>query len=199
MPRQVRTFLIVNTLGLHARAAAQLVQTANRYRSEVLVEKDGMEVNGKSIMGVLTLAAAKGAQITVSVEGDDSSQALEALAKIIITPGASPKEEIRVTPITRTIEGKEHKISLGKFGQFSGHLVDGGLGGSVKITNPPGADPLHHEYLQGQTTTMTYNDAGQNWKFEGSNYMFGTFEVDNERYEKFAAGLAQKMAGMKKN
>lgn len=71
MPRQVRTFLIVNTLGLHARAAAQLVQTANRFRSEVLVEKDGMEVNGKSIMGVLTLAAAKGSQITVSTEGDD--------------------------------------------------------------------------------------------------------------------------------
>jgi phosphocarrier protein HPr len=83
MPRQSRNFAIVNALGLHARAAAQLVQTANRFRSEVLVEKDGMEVNGKSIMGVLTLAAAKGAQITVSVEGDDSSQALEALAKVI--------------------------------------------------------------------------------------------------------------------
>ncbi len=83
MPRQSRTFAIVNALGLHARAAAQLVQTANRFRSEVLVEKDGMEVNGKSIMGVLTLAAAKGAQITVSAEGDDSGQALEALAKVI--------------------------------------------------------------------------------------------------------------------
>ncbi|HET6436455.1 MAG TPA: HPr family phosphocarrier protein [Anaeromyxobacter sp.] len=83
MPRLVRTFTIVNTLGLHARAAAQLVQAANRYRSEVLVEKDGMEVNGKSIMGVLTLAAAKGAQITVSVEGDDGELALEALAQII--------------------------------------------------------------------------------------------------------------------
>ncbi len=83
MPRHVRTFVIINSLGLHARAAAQLVQTANRFRSEVLVEKDGMEVNGKSIMGVLTLAAAKGAQITVSVEGDDSELALGALAKII--------------------------------------------------------------------------------------------------------------------
>jgi phosphocarrier protein len=83
MPRQVRTFVIVNALGLHARAAAQLVQTANRFRSEVLVEKDGMEVNGKSIMGVLTLAAAKGAQITVSAEGDDCEQALNALAKVI--------------------------------------------------------------------------------------------------------------------
>ncbi len=83
MPRLSRTFVIVNSLGLHARAAAQLVQTANRFRSEVLVEKDGTEVNGKSIMGVLTLAAAKGAQITVSVEGEDSDQALQALAKVI--------------------------------------------------------------------------------------------------------------------
>ncbi len=83
MPRLVRTFVITNSLGLHARAAAQLVQTANRFRSEVLVEKDGMEVNGKSIMGVLTLAAAKGAQITVSVEGDDCELALTALARII--------------------------------------------------------------------------------------------------------------------
>ena len=63
MARLERTFLIVNALGLHARAAAQLVQTANRYQSEIHVEKDGMEVNGKSIMGVLTLAAAKGTQI----------------------------------------------------------------------------------------------------------------------------------------
>jgi len=83
MARQVRTFIIVNTLGLHARAAAQLVQTANRFRSEVQVEKDGMEVNGKSIMGVLTLAAGKGAEITISVEGDDSELALGALAKVI--------------------------------------------------------------------------------------------------------------------
>lgn len=83
MTRQVRTFVIINTLGLHARAAAQLVQTANRFRSEVLVEKDGMEVNGKSIMGVLTLAAAKGSEIKVSVEGDDSEPALGALATLI--------------------------------------------------------------------------------------------------------------------
>jgi len=81
--RHERTFLIVNTLGLHARAAAQLVQTANRYRSEIHVEKDGMEVNGKSIMGVLTLAAAKGSQITVSVEGDDADAAMLALAAVI--------------------------------------------------------------------------------------------------------------------
>ncbi len=78
-----RTFLIVNTLGLHARAAAQLVQTANRYRSSILVEKDGMEVNGKSIMGVLTLAAAKGTQIVVRCDGDDAEEAMGSLAVII--------------------------------------------------------------------------------------------------------------------
>jgi phosphocarrier protein len=83
MPRQERTFTILNTLGLHARAAAQLVQVANRYRSEIQVEKDGMQVNGKSIMGVLTLAAAKGTQIIVSCEGQDEVAAMEALAKVI--------------------------------------------------------------------------------------------------------------------
>ncbi len=83
MPRQERTFLIINVLGLHARAAAQLVQAANRYRSEIHVEKDGLSVNGKSIMGVLTLAAAKGTEITVSCEGDDASEAMVALASVI--------------------------------------------------------------------------------------------------------------------
>jgi phosphocarrier protein HPr len=83
VPRQERTFVIVNTLGLHARAAAQLVQTANRFRSEIHVEKDGMSVNGKSIMGVLTLAAAKGSQVSVACEGEDAEAAMAALAKLI--------------------------------------------------------------------------------------------------------------------
>ena len=83
MARNERTFTIVNTLGLHARAAAQLVQTANRFRSEIHVEKDGMTVNGKSIMGVLTLAAAKGSLIAVCCEGEDADAAMAALAKII--------------------------------------------------------------------------------------------------------------------
>jgi phosphocarrier protein HPr len=83
MPRHERRFTIVNTLGLHARAAAQLVQVANRFRCEIHVEKDGMEVNGKSIMGVLTLAAAKGSTVTVSVDGEDADGAMAALAKII--------------------------------------------------------------------------------------------------------------------
>ncbi len=83
MARLQRTFLIVNTLGLHARAAAQLVQTANRFQSEVLVERDGQSVNGKSIMGVLMLAAAKGTEIQVVCEGPDAEPALAALARLI--------------------------------------------------------------------------------------------------------------------
>jgi hypothetical protein len=124
----------------------------------------------------------------------EQREALKAIATKVIAGGASPKTEFRYVPIVRKIDGKEHSISLGKYGTFSGHLVEGGLGGSVKITNPPGADPLHHEYLQGESTKFAYNDAGQDWSFGGSNYMLGTFEIDSEQYEKFAAGLAQKMA-----
>jgi len=83
MARLERSFLIVNALGLHARAAAQLVQTANRYKAEVHVEKDGSDVNGKSIMGVLTLAAAKGSEILVSCDGEDAPEAMAALATVI--------------------------------------------------------------------------------------------------------------------
>jgi phosphocarrier protein len=78
-----RTFVIVNALGLHARAAAQLVQIANRHKSEIHIDKDGMTVNGKSIMGVLTLAAAKGSTIKVSCEGEDAEHAMAELAKVI--------------------------------------------------------------------------------------------------------------------
>jgi hypothetical protein len=125
-------------------------------------------------------------------------EALKVIAHKVMAGGASAKTEDRITPITRTIDGKEHNISLGTYGNFHGHLIEGGLGGSVKITNPPGADPLHAEYNQGLTTSMAYTDAGQNWNFQGSNYMFGTFAIDSVQYEKYAAGLAQKMQKMQK-
>jgi phosphocarrier protein len=83
MARIERTFVIVNALGMHARPAAMLVQAANRFQSEVLVDRDGTQVNAKSIMGVLTLAASKGTQILVSCEGEDAPQAMEVLARII--------------------------------------------------------------------------------------------------------------------
>jgi phosphocarrier protein len=77
------TFQIVNRLGLHARAAAALVKTANRYVADVRITKDGDEVNGKSIMGVLMLAAAKGSEIRVSVSGKDAQECLDAIGTLI--------------------------------------------------------------------------------------------------------------------
>lgn len=76
-------FKIVNRLGLHARAAAQLVQTANRFLSDVTIEKDGSEVNGKSIMGLLMLAAPQGSTITISVSGEDAEEAMKVIGALI--------------------------------------------------------------------------------------------------------------------
>ncbi len=80
---ETREFIIQNKLGLHARASALFVQTANRFKSEVFVEKDGQKVNGKSIMGVMMLAAAKGSVIKVEVNGSDSTEALNEIANLI--------------------------------------------------------------------------------------------------------------------
>ena len=77
------TFTIRNKLGLHARAAALLVRTANHFGSEVTIEKDGIEVNGKSIMGILMLAASKGTRITLKVEGEDAREAIRVLGQLI--------------------------------------------------------------------------------------------------------------------
>lgn len=77
------TVAIVNKLGLHARAAAKLVTLAGKFNADVRVRKDGREVSGKSIMGVMMLAAAQGSQITLIAEGDDSQQALDELAALI--------------------------------------------------------------------------------------------------------------------
>ena len=78
-----RRFVIQNELGLHARAATRLVQTANRYEAEVEVERDGTPVNGKSIMGVLMLMAAKGSTITIRARGPDAAEAAAALGNLI--------------------------------------------------------------------------------------------------------------------
>jgi len=76
-------FVIINRLGLHARAAAVLVQTVSRFASEVKLEKDGVEVNGKSIMGVLMLAAPKDSTVTVRVEGKDEVESMSAIEALI--------------------------------------------------------------------------------------------------------------------
>jgi len=78
-----REFDILNRLGLHARAAAQLVRMANGFVSEILVAKDGMEVNGKSIMGVLMLAAPKDTKILIRAIGLDAEEALAAIGELI--------------------------------------------------------------------------------------------------------------------
>jgi len=125
-------------------------------------------------------------------------EALEAVGKIVLPYAGSGLTKIQYVPIKRVIDGKENKITVGEYSIIQGHLVEGGLGGHPKIVNPPGADPIHHEYFQGATTKLVYNDAGQNWNWKDTNYMRGQFTVDSEQYEKFTAGLAQKMADMKK-
>lgn len=78
-----RTQKIRNRLGLHARAAVKFVQLASRYRSEVTVIKDATEVNGKSIMGLLTLVAAHGMEIVIVCQGPDAEEAAAALAALV--------------------------------------------------------------------------------------------------------------------
>ena len=78
-----KDFTIVNALGLHARAAAQLVKLANRFKSDVFITKDDQEVNGKSIMGVLMLAATQGSTINLRTEGEDAEPALKAIGELI--------------------------------------------------------------------------------------------------------------------
>jgi phosphocarrier protein len=76
-------FMIVNKLGLHARASALFVKTASQFKSDVKVIRDGIEVNGKSIMGIMMLAAAKGTTILLQVSGVDENDALEVLGELI--------------------------------------------------------------------------------------------------------------------
>ncbi len=77
------TVPIVNVLGLHARPAAEFVKTSARFRASVLVRKDALEVNGKSIMGMMMLAAECGSQVYLRVEGDDADASLAALTALI--------------------------------------------------------------------------------------------------------------------
>lgn len=74
---------IKNRLGLHARAAAQLVQTASQYEAEITVAKDGQTVNGKSIIGLMMLAAAQGTSIDVSASGPQAVEALSAIERLV--------------------------------------------------------------------------------------------------------------------
>lgn len=74
---------IVNPLGMHARPAAEFVKTASKFKSAVLVSKDGLSVNGKSIMGVMMLAAERGSSMNIRAEGEDAEVAMEALLALV--------------------------------------------------------------------------------------------------------------------
>jgi hypothetical protein len=121
-------------------------------------------------------------------------QALESLAKETFPPAApAERTRIHVVPIGRRLEGTEHIVTLGSVGSFSGHLLPGGMGGTPKIVNPPGADPFHHEYEQGVTTRQTYSGSGQKWDWSNTNYMYGSFDVTSEEFAKFAVAMTQQM------
>lgn len=78
-----KTVRIKNKLGLHARAAVKFVNTANRFVAEVRVTKDGSVIDGKSILGILTLAATQGSDILLNIDGEDQAAALKALIELI--------------------------------------------------------------------------------------------------------------------
>ena len=74
---------IKNSEGLHARPASEFVKIASKYKSDVFLSKDGREINGKSIMGVMMLAAEKGSELVIKINGIDEVEAMEALVKLI--------------------------------------------------------------------------------------------------------------------
>ena len=78
-----REITVINKLGLHARAAAKLVSTASAYAAQVVLQKGGQEVNGKSIMGVMMLAASCGTQIRLKVDGEDEQAAMQARVTLV--------------------------------------------------------------------------------------------------------------------
>ena len=80
---EIQTFVIKNKLGLHARAAAKIVNVASQYKARIFLERDGQEVNGKSLLGILTLACPRGSRITVRAEGPDAREALEGMGRLI--------------------------------------------------------------------------------------------------------------------
>lgn len=83
MSKIVRKVEIKNKLGLHARAAALLVQTANRFSAQVTLSRDGQSADARSIMGLLTLAAARGSKIQLEATGDDAERAVRAIERLI--------------------------------------------------------------------------------------------------------------------
>jgi phosphocarrier protein HPr len=83
MSKVIKKLEILNKLGLHARASALLVQTVNKFTAQVSISKDGQTIDGRSIMGVLTLAATQGSKIQVEACGDDAERAIKAIEKLV--------------------------------------------------------------------------------------------------------------------
>ena len=79
-----RSLTIINRLGLHARAATRLVNCASEFDSRITIKKGTRSINGKSIMGVLTLAASPGTELAIEASGDDEEQAIEAISRLIL-------------------------------------------------------------------------------------------------------------------
>lgn len=125
---------------------------------------------------------------------EEQREALRTLATHFFPPAAKTREYRYVT-ITREIKGEEHTTTVGKYAVCSGHLIGGGSDGHPKVVNPPLSDPTHKQYLQGETTKLTYSDAGQGWEYKNSNYMWNKFEVTNKVYEEHEAKLAKMMSG----
>ena len=80
-----KEFLIINKLGLHARASALLVKTSSRFVSDVKLAREDVEVNGKSIMGIMMLAASKGSSVRLTVDGEDETEAFQTIGDLIAT------------------------------------------------------------------------------------------------------------------
>lgn len=127
---------------------------------------------------------------------ESQRQALKQLAAHFFPPGGKTRE-FRTVPITRSIERQEHITKVGDYALCSGHLVEGGYGGAPKVSNTPLADPTHRSFLQGETTKFTYKDAGQDWTYENSNYMWNKFSTNHKEYAQYEADLAKKIEQMK--
>lgn len=78
-----KSAIVINRLGMHARPSAMFVTYASRYKSEIFIEKDGIKVNGKSIMGIMSLAAEKGSELIISAKGEDEMEAIETLVELV--------------------------------------------------------------------------------------------------------------------
>lgn len=159
-------------------------------------------------LGFATMAASKAGATMMGSIGDwdfltfyidekanpEQRKALETIARET-SPPAAPPDRTRVVyvPLTQKIEGSEHIVTLGNLGGFSAHLMPGGMGGAPKISNPPGADPIHREYEQGLTTKQTYTGDGKKWDWANSNYMYGTFSTDSDEYTRFNTFMSQQM------